>query len=176
MIRAGELAADVSASTTAWFTLGGALGGVLITSVVGLATAMLNQRWQRRHARQDAEQKHHAQLRQERRECYVDYWAAWNRYHHRLRTLRREVAAPAPLGEEFTAQVWEDELEWRKAADAVGLIAGPGVVKALETHLAVTDLKHKAAREGRNHTDVDGVAYRGLNDAMRADLLEPVLG
>jgi hypothetical protein len=37
-----------ASSTVAWFTLAGALGGVAIAGIIGLATATLNQRWQAR--------------------------------------------------------------------------------------------------------------------------------
>jgi hypothetical protein len=56
-------------ATVAWFILAGALGGVLVTSIVGLSTAMLNHRWQgqqaqvsRRWQLQDADR----QLQQDR--------------------------------------------------------------------------------------------------------------
>jgi hypothetical protein len=62
-------AAGPASATVAWFTLAGALGGVLVTSIVGLSTAMLNHRWQdqqaevsRRWQLQDADR----QLQQDR--------------------------------------------------------------------------------------------------------------
>jgi hypothetical protein len=52
-----------TATTTAWFTLAGALGGVLLTSAVALTTAVLNHRWQTRNTERQLLQEHLRQLR-----------------------------------------------------------------------------------------------------------------
>jgi hypothetical protein len=44
--KAMWLAAD-QGTTTAWFTLAGALGGVIFTGIIALANAVLTHRWQR---------------------------------------------------------------------------------------------------------------------------------
>lgn len=140
--------ADSAGSTTAWFTLAGALGGVLLTSAVALTTAVLNHRWQTQAAERQLLQEHGSQLRQERRETYARYWSAWNRFTHQLRTLRREVEklqALSSLSEnqavdpkdqlaqkapEAVEQSRTAELEWRATADALLLIAGHAVEEA----------------------------------------------
>jgi hypothetical protein len=188
--------ADPDGSTIAWFTLAGAFGGVLITSVVALTTAMLNHRWQARDAEQGRLLGHGAQVRLERRESYAAYWLAWNRFNHELRTvtdlarelpagfapnedLQRQLLATAdPEGLRARAQdvigkAWEAELEWRGAADAVRLIAGPAVDAAAAAHVAVTEQNLAAAWKGEWRPDENGAAYRSLNGAMRADLLSP---
>jgi hypothetical protein len=175
--------ADSASSTAAWFTLAGALGGVLLTSVVALATAILNHRWQTRSGEQQLLQEHVRQLRQERREVYAHYWSAWNRLNHQRRALRDEVrklAAPsnpkeqlAQVASDVVARVWVVELEWREAADALLLIGGEAVVEAAAVHIEVTERKLEAAWEGGGYPDEGGLAYRGLNDAMRSELLQP---
>ena len=65
----------------------GALGGVFLTSLVALATAILNHRWQTQRAERQLLWEHARQLRQERRETYAQYWTAWNRLNHQLRGL-----------------------------------------------------------------------------------------
>ena len=194
---AGLASAAAAGTTVAWFTLAGALGGVLVTSVVGLTTAALNHRWQARDAENARLLQHGAQVRAERRESYAAYWLAWNQFIHDLRRMQEQIQQLPPGvvvnrhltppaegpgdGEadvtrqllDLSARAWETELRWRAAADALLLIAGPAVASAAEAHIAVTEQKLTAAWQGRAHPDKDGAAYRGLNDAMRADLLSP---
>lgn len=193
----GVAAGDVAGTTVAWFTLAGALGGVLVTGVIGLTNAILNHRWQSQGTERQRLQDHNTQVRQERRESYVGYWQAWNRFIHELRTLKDQVSG-LPSGvivdrhitetiremadaEDMTKQLqdlidktWEAELEWRTAADALLLIADPAVEEAANTHVAMTELKLAAAWEGNSHSDKNGAAYHSLNDAMKAALLTPV--
>jgi hypothetical protein len=139
---------------------------------------------------------HGSAVRAERRDSYAAYWLAWNQFIHELRRVKDQVswlppgaavsrqlthpaAGPAD-GADLTRQVqelagkaWEAELGWRAAADALLLIAGPAVVSAARVHIGVTEQKITAAWQGTGHPDENGVAYRGLNDAMRADLLSP---
>ena len=187
---------DAASSTVAWFTLAGAIGGVLITSIIGLTTAMLNHRWQARGAEQQRLLQHGAQVRQERRESYAAYWLSWNRFVHELRrvtdqarelppgfapnkNLEQQLQVTADPGDlrpqvqELIERAWEAELEWRAAADAMLMIARRAVDKAAGVHIAVTEQKLAAAWKGKSHPDENGAAYRSLNDAMRADLLSP---
>lgn len=68
------IAQNTSSATTAWFTLAGALGGVLITSSVALVTVILNHRWQRETKDQELITKQSNELRRTRREIYVRYF------------------------------------------------------------------------------------------------------
>ncbi len=181
------IVADSASTTTAWFTLAGALGGVAVTSAVGLTTVILNHRWQAHNAQQQFLLEHDKQLRQERRETFVHYWAAWNRLNHQLRALRDAVAALQTTSDPPTASrkhlettapelvqdTWTAELDWREAADAVFLVGSLAVVHAAQTHVDVTEQKIAAVWEGKWRGDENGTAYRGLNDAMRDDLLKP---
>ena len=201
------VAGGASSTTVAWFTLAGALVGVLVTGLISLITATLNHRWQSQSTEQQRLQDHNTQVRQERRESYVGYWLAWNRFTHQLRKLSgqvqelpsdvivdrhiteaiREMADPEdqtkPLADpegmkkqlqDLIDKTWEAELEWRTAADALLLIADPGVEEAANTHIAMTEQKIAAAWEGKSYHDENGAAYHSLNDAMRAALLTPV--
>jgi hypothetical protein len=81
-----SLAAD-STTTAAWF----ALGGVLRTGLFALATTLLTHRLQLQNAERSLRQEQPKQLRQERREAYVQYWSSWNRFIHALRDLSGEL-------------------------------------------------------------------------------------
>jgi hypothetical protein len=173
------IAAD-SAATAAWFTLAGALGGVLLTSAVALTTAILNHRWQTQSAERQLLQEHVAQLRQERREAYIQYWSAWNRFTHELREVRQEAERLGKIGSaeqvsksapQLAARAWALERDWREAADALLLVGGEAVVQAATAHIETTQRRIDAAWHGG--WPEGGAAYRDLNDAMRAELLQP---
>jgi hypothetical protein len=188
------LIADSANSTAAWFTLAGVLGGVLLTSVVALTTAILNHRWQTRAAQRQLLHQHARQLRQERRETYARYWLAWNRLTHQLRMLRREVESQVRgFGADVLEEIRDDtdllrddadiveqsriaELEWREAADALLLIAGQAVAEAALAHIQATERRIEAVRrkgEWPGQGDVYQRLTERLNDAMRGELLAP---
>jgi hypothetical protein len=185
-------AGGASATTVAWFTLAGALGGVLITGVVSLATLTLNHRWQARGADRQRLQDHNTLVRQERRDSYAAYWLAWNQFIHDLRRLQDQVRelppgavanqSPAPglqadvarQLQEVIDKAWDAELQWRAAADALMLVADPQVEQAAKAHVALTEQKLAAAWQGQSHRDENGTAYTALNNAMRAALLTAV--
>ena len=102
-------------------------------------------------------------VRQERRESYVTYWLAWNQFIHELRRLRDQIrelppgtAADRRLAPDWPTKVtdeqaqqlqdlvdkiWDAELEWRAAADALLLVADPQVEQATNAHIAMTEQK-----------------------------------
>lgn len=185
-------AGGASATTVAWFTLAGALGGVLITGVISLATFTLNHRWQAQGAERQRLQDHNTLVRQERRDSYAAYWLAWNQFIHDLRRLKDQVRElppgavanqrPAPglqadaarQLQEVIDTAWDAELQWRAAADALMLVADPQVEQAAKAHAALTEQKLAAAWQGESHHDENGTAYTTLNNAMRAALLTAV--
>jgi hypothetical protein len=187
--QAMAIVAASAVSTTAWFTLVGALGGVLLTSAVALTTAVLNHRWQTQAAERQLLQEHGRQLRQERRETYARYWSAWNGFTHQLRALRREgekLYALPSLSEdqaldpkEQLAQEAPDvveqsriaELEWREAADVLLLIAGRAVEQAALAHIEATERRAEGVWRGEWPRQPE--VYQRLNDAMRNELLAP---
>ena len=82
---------------------------MLVTSIAGLSTAMLNHRWQgqqaqvsRRWQLQDAErqlqQDRAGRHREQPRETYKAYWPAWNRFSHQLQALTATVRVPGIPG------------------------------------------------------------------------------
>lgn len=157
---------DVPDSTIAWFTLGGAAGGVLIVGLVALVVMIGRRRAERRRLAAE----HHRQLRLDRRAAYAGYWTAWNRLHHDIRALYLHArSGEANDGERLRAS----EVDWRAAANVLGLLGGQAVLDAARGHVAMTDEKLAQARDGAWHRDEDGTAFRALSDAMRVDLVEP---
>jgi hypothetical protein len=175
-----NVAADSTSGTAAWFTLIGALGGVLLTSTVALVTATLNHRWQTQSRERQALEEHVKYLRQERRETYAHYWSAWNRFQHDLQALRAEAQKhrrPTKDGlkkraPQVVERAWTAEVGWREAADAVLLIGSQTVVDAATDHFRTTDARLCAAWNGEGHPDQSGT-WQKLFDAMRSELLHP---
>jgi uncharacterized membrane protein YidH (DUF202 family) len=60
------LAQATTDQSSAWFALAGALGGVFLTSVAAIATAVINHRWQREEKSEDFRQERARLMRQER--------------------------------------------------------------------------------------------------------------
>jgi hypothetical protein len=185
-------AGGAAATTVAWFTLAGALGGVLITGIISLGTLTLNHRWQAQGAERQRLQDHNTLVRQERRDSYAAYWLAWNQFIHDLRLLKDQVRElppgtvanqrPAPGLQagaarqlrEVLDKAWDAELQWRAAADALMLVADPQVEQAAKAHAALTEQKLAAAWQGESHHDENGAAYTALNNVMRAAPLTAV--
>ncbi|MFG1947766.1 hypothetical protein [Nonomuraea sp. NPDC048826] len=143
----------------AWFALGGALGGVLISGVIALITAALNHRWQAETSERNFDWEHSRQVRQERRETYAQYWSAWNALMRVLEGDRDNVRS---------ADLAIAEGLWRQALDAMFLICGKKVLEAGIEHIRLTEARIAA----RSTKAVDGAGKsRALNRAMREDIL-----
>lgn len=67
-------------TANAWFALGGVLGGVTITGVLGLATAALNHRWGERTRINTYREQESQAIRDQRREACHDYLVATNAF------------------------------------------------------------------------------------------------
>ena len=176
------LAAEATnSSTTAWFTLAGALGGVLLTSIVALTTAILNHRWQRQNTENLAHKEHATALRQDRRDVYVRYLTAeshvWTVYHETLRELRR--SAPPEIDPLM--------VDLRKARDSlsaifyeVELIAGPRVNRTgQERYEFIIDYVNDfIAGKGRVPGDSESLRTRSIEtyDEMMEAMREEILG
>jgi hypothetical protein len=186
---------SVSSTTAAWFTLAGALGGVLLTGSITLITAILNHRWQMQGAEQRRLLDHGALVWHERSESYVAYWRAWNRLAYELGKiidLIQELPQGSIVDRHLTAQqsmvsegehkaaqgaidkTLQAELEWRTAADALLLTAYPELEEAAREHVAMTERKLASAWAGRSYTDTEMASYRRLSNAMQAALLTPI--
>jgi hypothetical protein len=108
------VAGGASSTTVAWFTLAGALVGVLVTGLISLATVTLNHRWQSQSTERQRLQDHNTQVRKERQETYTAYWRAWNGFIHQLRKLQDRV-------QELPADVIVN----RHVTDAIRAMADP---------------------------------------------------
>jgi hypothetical protein len=178
----GNLLAADAGNASAWITLLAALGGVVVTGIIGLVTASLSQRWQARNSSRLFVQDQLKQLRQERREFYAAYWSAWNRLIHEMRRLERSVAdlRPTPstaeearrlLNSEVVDALLVAELEWREAGNVVFLVSGQSVFDAASAHKQATERRLRAAWNG---TWAEGQGtYLRLNSEMRRELIEP---
>jgi hypothetical protein len=102
------LAADDS--TAAWFTLVGALGGVALTSVVGIITAALNNRWQRTNTEAQLVREREKLLRQERHEAYASYWVADHRHVHLLSRVYMKLNSPSNDQRKIPEELAKEEL------------------------------------------------------------------
>ncbi|WP_144070104.1 hypothetical protein [Nonomuraea indica] len=150
---------NTMATASAWFALGGALGGVLISGAIALITAVLNHRWQSEAAQRNFDWEHSRQIRQERRETYAQYWTAWNALMRILERGRDNIES---------ADLAAAEALWREALDAMFLICGSKVLEAGIEHIHLTEARIAA----RSTRAVDGAGKsRALNRAMREDIL-----
>ncbi|MFC8918365.1 hypothetical protein ACFT5C_21610 [Streptomyces sp. NPDC057116] len=172
---------DSTGSASAWFALAGALGGVLITSAIALATAILNHKWQTRTAERGVHWEYSRQLRQDRLEIYSKYLSAWNRLTQQLLEVKKAVDAldPAPpdtseararIPADIAAEVQAATASWREAFNLVFLIGGQEVVDALNDHRRSTSKRVQESWRGEYATDA--ATHIALTNAMRRDVAE----
>ena len=164
-------------STAAWFTLVGALGGVALTSIVGIVTAALNHRWQSTSTEAQLKREREKALRQERREAYANYWLADQRHVYSLSRIYMKLNSPSndqkEIPEELRTEELETDLAWREAYATLLLIAGEDTVSAASSHFeSVNDLAAKAYNGGWVSEDHSLHKFnRELRHAMRAEIL-----
>jgi hypothetical protein len=177
------LGAESSASTTtAWFALVGALGGVLLTGAVSIATVILNQRSQMRASREALARDRAMELREDRRKAYADYWLATQRFAALIVDL--STATKAENSEEAgepersaarqaNAQASQAALAWREAAAVAILVASPETLKTLYEHGHEMDEMHRSAFEGRwtGRNEETVHINQALLGQMRSDVL-----
>jgi hypothetical protein len=173
----------VQDTTTAWFALAGALGGVLVTSIVALTTAFLNRRWQREAAGEEVVRERARELRKERRAVYGTCWAGTNRWSAQMLELKGLVAEtatapPIAVTPEIQAKlrtVDALEWEWRQGLAGVYLIAGDEVLERVTEHADKLQLLLQAAREGQWPGTEKWLqqAHHQLLDAMRVETVAP---
>jgi hypothetical protein len=186
MFMAAE-AAEAADNTGAWF----ALGGVALTGFLGLMAPFLQERWARNQSVQDFDK----QLRQERRELYLQYWDAWNALEDQVNALIAQgspayaVLPPTDLasahpGAEPYEVVDDDEwlvrggtptaarhaeLLWRQASEKAMLSSGKAVMDALIEFGDLTQQRVQAAWKGRVPDSVDELRRR-VRDSMRDEI------
>lgn len=85
------------ANSSAWFALGGALGGVALTGVIGLVTAMLNHRWNSQDRAQTQRENEVRTIREQRREACHSYLVGTNRYYQSIEQMYHKVLNREPF-------------------------------------------------------------------------------
>jgi hypothetical protein len=169
-------------STTAlWFTLLGALGGVLLTGTFALTTAILNHRWQERAARDQAQLERSKKYREERQAAYAEFMLTYGVPRTTLYHLNREVLKRKadgnnvdPSNSELGEILGEANLAWRKAAATAQIVAGPAVKDDLDSfiramRIAIDDTWN-GEFESKKHTDVLSEQYSKMLSTIRNDL------
>jgi hypothetical protein len=175
-----SIAADSTGATSAWFALGGALGGVLVTSAIALLTAILNQRWQARSSEGALRWEHTKQLRQDRLETYARYLSAWNRLTQQYLEVKNAVMAldspPATEADakalipiDVSAELRAADIAWRDAWNLAFLMAGKDVGEALRTQLRSTNKRMHDAWKGKYATDG---TLDPVTNAMKAEIID----
>jgi hypothetical protein len=127
--------AQATNTTTAlWFTLIGALGGVLLTGTFALSTAILNHRWQQMSTQQQVTHQQMEQLRQDRLEAYVAYWSALQAYDVILRALAERPEES--VDSELMQQLRQARSATRNATARARLVSSDEIHTAINEHLA----------------------------------------
>jgi hypothetical protein len=152
-----RLAADTTSNnTTAWFALAGALGGVLLSSVVAIFSAVLNHRWTRENVRQQREDELAKELREQRRQAYANYILALSRYDTQTDELMSGIRQRASEGQNgATARTAEKPSEisaiyfslFESYAPAL-LLASPSVSDKIQVLSARLEAEYRRIREG----------------------------
>lgn len=155
----------VPAISNTWIGVVGALGGVALTGLIALVTAVLNHRWQAETQRQERQSEGRAALAGLRRAAYTRYLTASKEAvayavtrpkdltasaEERLRRLRLED--PRPIAESDAA-----ELEAR-------LVAGDRVTKAIDVY----DAQLAATIAAVTASIDDEIGFGPLSDDQRA--------
>ena len=154
---------QVFAIATEWIGLIGALGGVLITGCVGLATAVLNHGWQKEGTHDEHERQRLETFSALQREAYSRYLAAYEAFEN-LVTCLPAISADVDLRRQIHEQDPVAVDEFYAAENHVRLLAGDDVVEALNRF---TDAWQRAL-SGDSEPYVLG-HKRALIDAMRAE-------
>src|SRR5215469_14220256 len=78
-------------NSSAWFALGGVLGGVTITGLIGLATAALSHRWGEQTRINTYREQESSAVRDQRREACHNYLVATNAFWQALDQLNLDT-------------------------------------------------------------------------------------
>jgi hypothetical protein len=161
-----------AATTAARFTLAGALGGVIVTSVVALATSILNHRWARETTERQSSQEWHKELREQRRQAYARYWTTESRYSGELNRL---LDAADPDDRSKLDVRSEARSEWVDAYWTVVLLGGELVKKSVQERTRLTNKLAKRIQDRQpNPRDKERQdrrkALTALIQAMRVEL------
>ena len=72
---------------SAWFALAGALGGILLTGGITLATAILNHRWSEQAGERAHQEQESREAADRLRGVFHDYLVATNAYYHAVHQM-----------------------------------------------------------------------------------------
>jgi hypothetical protein len=171
----------VSAIDTQWIGLIGALGGVVVTGLIGLATAVLNHRWQRASGREDRTHQAREAKAAIQRQAYARYLAAMEAVDTFL--ITRPPRPEIPVRDRLRANRQEDPKVFDEydAAQAIAqLVAGDRVRDALgefENQWTEACLAAVTADDPLEATSgLENTSKKEMIAAMRAEqaeLLEP---
>lgn len=160
-------------NASAWFALGGVLGGVALTGVIGLVTARLNHRWEEQTRIEAGREQQIRVIRDQRREVCHKYLVATNSFWQAVDQLYQRTCR----GEKV------DPVEHLRAANTALQDAYVDLTISCGTHVrqlansynkSLYDLRH-AAQDADKHawSDLDEKtrnARAPLREAMRAEL------
>jgi hypothetical protein len=72
---------------SAWFALAGALGGILLTGGITLATTILNHRWSEQASQRERREQESREASDRLRGVFHDYLVATNTYYHAVHQM-----------------------------------------------------------------------------------------
>lgn len=125
------------ATNTAWIGVVGALGGVVLTSVIGFITAILNHRWQDASSRDDRSYKWRESKSSLRREAYARFLVAAQILGDEFGTFEPAAGGPSDPEARMLALRARDPgkfVEFDGSERHARLLAGDEVVRALDEH------------------------------------------
>ena len=172
-----KIVAEASSNSVAWFTLAGTLGGVIVTGIIALITAILNHRWQAESRKQELSAERFNQLRTERRQIYVSYFSAEARLMQMADGIKKQVqSGDLPPSPEYPRQLEEPIGALASTVYEINLIAGRDVREALaERQNFVAAFRQDAGKAEQTPDDFPARrsrTYISLAEAMRAELLD----
>jgi hypothetical protein len=140
-------AAATNNTSAAWFTLAGALGGILLTGALALITAVLNHRWKEEEEHETFARELTKDLREKRQSTYQEYWASFAILNSKQKPIARAIEKGESPDSDIVKAALESEEsafdDWWKYRIAVMLIGGEDVRKALDRHLySLRSLRH----------------------------------
>jgi hypothetical protein len=160
----------------AWVGVVGALGGVVVTALAGLVTAVLNHRWQTSSRHEDRSDRLREARAQLRRDAYARFLIAVQVMGEKIETRPPENLSQ-PLDERlnnFRLANAEQFREFDAAERYVRLLAGPSVIGPFDTYwtwiIEQTQLSFEAGSPANSKAfESWGDFEKPLIEAMRSE-------
>jgi hypothetical protein len=153
-----------TSTATAWFTLAGALGGVLLTSAVALTTAILNHRWQMESKTLEKREERAKRRREDQREVYARYWKSQEQYRERL------AEANSSRQEVDIGSIEAVRLPWLEAYYEVILIGNESVHNYVQVHARLLDTLLQAVVANSAYSKDDMESYEKATSRLLASM------